>query len=425
MHKVIVILASVLVIAIGTWLGVYLWRTYQSADRDSTAISATADIPDQTAASSQAISSPVPETSASQKPDVQPDELVVPGELLVADPPEGFARSAEQMGFAVLEVTQLRELEMAIYRVAIPRGTKVPEARKLLASRFPGVAIDAHRVFETQGVKEYKKQTARPIAGWPAASVSCGAGIRIGQIDSPVDTSHPALKGQRIEFRSFHKESRKPGPADHGTAVAAMLVGKPAWGGLLPGAELMAANMFEVNEAGKVIGSGMGLLRAIDWMAQKGVQVVNLSVAGGDNKVVRKAFQKAQEKGLILVAAAGNWGSAKRPAYPAAYRDVIAVTALDQKRKIYKKANSGAYIDFAAPGVRIYAAVPRGGRVMSGTSFATPYIAVLLAMHIEAGAPKSAGTLRELLSRRVLDLGDPGRDNIFGYGVVKLRPKCQ
>ena len=329
------------------------------------------------------------------------------------------------MGFAVLEVTQLRELEMAIYRVAIPRGTKVPEARKLLASRFPGVAIDAHRVFETQGVKEYKKQTARPIAGWPAASVSCGAGIRIGQIDSPVDTSHPALKGQRIEFRSFHKESRKPGPADHGTAVAAMLVGKPAWGGLLPGAELMAANMFEVNEAGKVIGSGMGLLRAIDWMAQKGVQVVNLSVAGGDNKVVRKAFQKAQEKGLILVAAAGNWGSAKRPAYPAAYRDVIAVTALDQKRRIYKKANSGAYIDFAAPGVRIYAAVPRGGRVMSGTSFATPYIAVLLAMHIEAGAPKSPGTLRQLLSGRVLDLGDPGRDDIFGYGIVKLRPKCQ
>nr|MBC8157700.1 S8 family serine peptidase [Alphaproteobacteria bacterium] len=362
-----------------------------------------------------------PEPAPAQVP---PNELVVPGELLIADPPEGFIRGAEQLGFKVLEVVQLRQLEMEVFRVATPSGMKVSDARKKLAARFPGISIDAHRVFETQGVKEYAKQTARPMAGWPKATVACGAGMRIGQIDSPVDISHPALKGQRIEFRSFHKKERQPGPADHGTAVAAMLIGKPNWGGLLPGAELIAANMFEVNETGKVIGSGMGLLRAIDWMAQKQVQVVNMSVAGGDNKVVRKAFKKARKKGLVLVAAAGNWGSANRPAYPAAYGDVIAVTALDKKRNIYKKANSGAYIDFAAPGVEIYTAVPKGGRVMSGTSFATPFITVLLAMSIEAGAPTSPAALRKMLSGRVLDLGNPGRDDVFGFGIVKLRPKC-
>ena len=152
--------------------------------------------------------------------------------------------------------------------------------------------------------------------------------------------------------------------------------------------------------------------------------MVNLSVAGGDNKVVRKAFNKAREKGLVLVAAAGNWGSASRPAYPAAYNEVIAVTALDKKRTIYKHANRGAYIDFAAPGVRVYTAVPKGGKVMSGTSFATPYITVLLAMQIEGGAPRSAERLRKMMAGRVQDLGDPGRDDIFGWGVVKLRPKC-
>lgn len=430
MKKLVVSLAAVLAIAVGTWLSVVLWQTYRPTDRSADIVSAGAELADRGAASSLATQSAKPEPRPAPKPALRPapvfpDELVVPGELLVADPPEGFARGARQLGFEVIEVVELRQLEMAVYRVATPPGMEVSEARKKLAARFPGIAIDSHRAFETQGVKEYGKQTARPMAGWPQATATCGAGMRIGQIDSPVDTSHPALKGQRVEFKSFHKESRKPGPADHGTAVAAMLVGKPNWGGLLPGAELFAANMFEVNETGKVIGSGMGLLRAIDWMAQKKIQVVNMSVAGGDNKVVRKAFKLARKKGLVLVAAAGNWGSAKRPAYPAAYGDVIAVTALDKKRKIYKKANSGAYIDFAAPGVKIYAAVPRGGRVMSGTSFATPYITVLLAMSIEAGAPTSPTALREMLSGRVLDLGNPGRDDVFGHGVVKLRPKCQ
>ena len=204
-----------------------------------------------------------------------------------------------------------------------------------------------------------RNQTARPIAGWPEASAACGGGIRIGQIDSsrrPYATPPSTASGSN--FMSFHKEGRRPGPADHGTAVAAMLVGKPTWGGLLPGAELFAANMFEINETGKIVGSGMGLLKAVDWLAGKSVQVVNLSVAGGDNKVVRTAFDRARDKGLVLVAAAGNWGTDKRPAYPAAYTDVIAVTAIDDKQQPYKNANRGAYIDFAAPGVRIYTAGP-------------------------------------------------------------------
>ena len=418
MKKLMVSLVAVLAIAVVTWLGVFLWQTFIPVKGDGPEIGASAELSDRTPTGSQAMKD-APSNL------VSPDELTIPGELLVADPPQGFLAGAEQLGFKAVEIIQLRQLEMEIFRMAVPRGMKVSEARKKLASRFPGVSIDTHRAFETQGLAEYAKQTARPMAGWPRATESCGAGLRIGQIDSPVDIEHPALKGQRIEFRSFHKESRRPGPADHGTAVAAMLVGKANWGGLLPGAELIAANMFEVNETGKVIGSGMGLLRAIDWMAQKKVQVVNMSVAGGDNKVVRKAFRKARKKGLVLVAAAGNWGSATRAAYPAAYGDVIAVTALDKKREIYKKANSGAYIDFAAPGVGLYTAVPNGGRVMSGTSFATPFITVLLAMSIEAGAPSTPGALREMLAGRVLDLGNPGRDDVFGFGIVKLRPKCR
>lgn len=354
-----------------------------------------------------------------------PDQLIEPNQLLVADPPRGFAALVLQMGFSVVEVVRLEQLGMEVFRLDIPNGTTVPAARQQLTARFPGLLVDSHQIYQSQAMSEYRSQLARPIAGWPPSSDTCGVGIRMGQIDTTVDVSHAALQGQRVEFRSFHNATRQPGPADHGTAIAAMLVGKAAWGGLLPGAELIAANMFEVNETGKVVGSGMGLLKAVDWMVEKQVQVVNLSVAGGDNQIVRRAFDTAREQGLIMVAAAGNWGSEARPAYPAAYRDVIAVTALDRERNPYARANRGSYIDFAAPGVRIYAAVPRGGRVMSGTSFATPYIAVLLAVQIEAGAPKSVSRLSDILSRQATDLGPPGRDDVFGWGLVNLWPRCQ
>jgi len=423
LYKVIGGLVAVLVLAVGIWVGAYLWQAAQEGKGTSAQIGPAVQVGGGDAGGGTAARARQ-DTAQPPSANVPPDELVVPGELLVADPPRGFAGVAEQMGFSVIEVVRLRQLDMEVYRLAIPRGSTVVEARRQLASRFPGVAIDSHRVFETQGLDEYQNQTARPTAGWSAASLACGAGLRIGQIDSPVDLTHPALKGQRIEFRSFNREDRRPGPADHGTAVAAMLVGKPDWGGLLPGAELFAANMFEINETGSVIGSGMGLLKAVDWMIEKQVQVLNMSVAGGDNQVVRKAIDKAREKGLVVVAAAGNWGSETKPAYPAAYRDVIAVTALDRERQPYDKANHGPYIDFAAPGVRIYTAVPNGGRIMSGTSFAVPYVSVLLAMFIEAGAPKSPDTLRELLSRQVIDLGDPGKDDVFGWGIIKLQPKC-
>ena len=188
---------------------------------------------------------------------------------------------------------------------------------------------------------------------------------------------------------------------------------------------MIAANMFEKNDAGRVIGSGMALLKSIDWLVEKRVQVVNLSIAGSDNRVVRLAFDRARRKGLILVAAAGNWGSATRPAYPAAYPHVIAITAFDTDRSVYAKANRGSYIDFAAPGVRVYAAVPGGGRILSGTSFAVPYLSALVAMAVEHGMAKTPDDLRGFLSGSALDLGAPGKDEVFGWGFVQIQPKCQ
>jgi len=342
-------------------------------------------------------------------------------QLLVANAPRGFASIVAPLGYQVIEENNLDGLEIVVLVVQIPKNKSVPEAERELSARFPGTAIDANHSFESQS----KGAHARGAMGWRNAKASCGRGVRLGMIDSGVDTGHAALKGQNIKFRSFHSKKRQPGPQVHGTAVATMLVGKTRWGGLLPGAELLAASMFETKKNGKKAGSGRGLLKSLNWLAKSKVHAVNLSVAGTDNKVLRLAFDKANKRGMVLVAAAGNWGRADKPAYPAAYNHVVAVTAVNARKLIYSHANTGKYIDFAAPGVQIFTAVPGGTKVMSGTSFASPYIAALLGAEIAYGGRKKTSRLRSALQRKTVDLGKKGKDDVFGYGFVKLQPRCR
>jgi hypothetical protein len=345
-----------------------------------------------------------------------------PGELVVLNPPGGFVDEVSGMGYRVLESATLDGIGVTAYRLRIPRGKNVPEAQREIAQRFPSAVVDANHNFESQ---QRQVEHARGAMGWPLAPESCGRGIRLGQVDSGVDLEHAALKGQRIHFQSFHSPGTRPGPTEHGTAVAGMLVGRSQWGGLLPGAELFAASMFETSNDGRKVGTTLGLLKSLNWLAKAQVHAINLSVAGTDNKTLRLAFDQASRIGMVLVAAAGNWGRADRPAYPAAYPHVIAVTAVSNQRQIYNYANKGDYIDFAAPGVRIYAAVPGGAKIMSGTSFASPYVTALLGEQVARGGSRQDGALRSTLGAQAEDLGARGKDSIFGYGFINKVPACR
>lgn len=357
-----------------------------------------------------------------------PNTAFEPGEVVLVDPPTGFEDKIRPLGFQIAEHIRLATMGLSLVRVATPPNMSVPDAIRTLARELPGVTIDANARFDpSNGVGiDLASANPRAIAGWEDLSPTCGKGLVIGQIDSGVDVTHPALQGSDITYQAFTKSGRQPGPPDHGTAIAAMLVGNAKWGGLMPGAKLYAANMFEIDETGNKVGSAVGLLKSVDWLMGLNVNAINLSIAGGDNEVVRKAFGMAQRKNVILVAAVGNWGSADKPAYPAAYEDVVAVTATKGAELIYSHANTGNYVDFSAPGVGIYTALPGGGgKPQSGTSFATPYITVMAAILAHAGKSPDAATLIRLLSSATRDLGKPGKDEIFGLGSVKARPVCQ
>jgi hypothetical protein len=351
-----------------------------------------------------------------------------PGEVLVVAPTPGALQRLQAQGFTVLERQSMAALAINLFRLRVPGEMSVPEAIDLLRRRFPDLTIDANHLYEPSASSEDAPASwARAVIGWNPAPQSCGRGLRLGVIDAPVDTSHPALAGQRVEYRSFHRKSRRAGPADHGTAVAAMLIGQPGpqgWGGIVPGAEVKAGNIFEYNDSGRLVGNAAALLKALDWMTKERVHVVNLSVAGADNKALRYALEQAGNRGLIMVAAAGNWGRSDRPAYPAAYEEVIAVTAFGAGGDAYEMANRGAYIDFAAPGVRVWTAVPEGGRYQSGTSFAVPYVSAQIAAEQARGPAKGPEDLRRILRCQAVDLGVPGKDEVFGWGFIGEAPRC-
>ena len=162
----------------------------------------------------------------------------------------------------------------------------------------------------------------------------------------------------------------------------------------------------------------INLVRALNWLVEQKVIVINMSLAGPDNKILALAIQKTIQSGIAITAAAGNEGPAAPPAYPAAYPDVIAVTAVDNAQKIYRWANRGAYIDFAAIGVGVLTARSTGGLGKeTGTSMAAPKVTAAVAC-IANGTQQPLPAMLEALKQHVIDLGAPGRDPVFGDGLL-------
>jgi subtilisin family serine protease len=158
-------------------------------------------------------------------------------------------------------------------------------------------------------------------------------------------------------------------------------------------------------------------------MDRSRVHVVNMSFTGPQDELLERAIADLSVNGIAFVAAAGNGGPAAPPSYPAAYAEVIAVTAVDKNLRGYMHANHGDYIDIAAPGVGIWTALPDALEgYQSGTSFAAPHVtAIVAAIRARVQDTSKEGLLRALPIR---DLGPAGRDRIYGRGLALAPSAC-
>src|SRR5690554_1775766 len=157
----------------------------------------------------------------------------------------------------------------------------------------------------------------------------------IGLMDSSIDIKHACLTGLNINQQNFHDKA--PLSFEHGTAMASIILGDNRCDaqGLLNNAELFNAVVFAQNKNGAVVASAAQLVEGLNWLLAQQVSIINMSLSGPPNRILEKAQQQVAARGVTLVASAGNDGKAAFPRYPAAYPEVIAVTAVDQDLNVY------------------------------------------------------------------------------------------
>jgi subtilisin family serine protease len=144
-----------------------------------------------------------------------------------------------------------------------------------------------------------------------------------------------------------------------------------------------------------------------------------MSFIGAHDAALQELLQAANDKGVVVIAAAGNGGPSAPPVYPAAYPGVIAVTAVDEADRLYEFANRGNYIAVSAPGVDILAPVEHNGYAyVSGTSFAAAYVSGIVALLLERDPSLDPHSVADLLATGAEDLGPEGRDDDYGAGRV-------
>jgi hypothetical protein len=340
---------------------------------------------------------------------------------LVMAEPEVFEKLALE-GYLFDKVTELPGIGMRLAEVAAPSSFDITEVRQgvmdVLGSDH--AEVDLNHIY-TAGAP-LSTATADGVSPRTAISFPTDTddlALRIGMIDSQVDATHPALANSRIKSRSFAPAGAAL-PDFHGTAIASIIAGNSdEYRGLAPNSEVYSAAVFEKDKERGEIASTVSLVMALDWLISSGVDVINISLAGPSNRLLQAALSRASEKDVMILAAAGNGGPAAQPMYPAAYDSVVAVTAVDAEGQIFRLANRGKYLDLAAPGVSMLHARAGGGyAASSGTSFAVPFAATAAARIRQLMPGEDA---LEIMHRNAQDLGAPGWDEVYGYGL--LRPE--
>jgi len=209
-------------------------------------------------------------------------------------------------------------------------------------------------------------------AGTPDADVDAveawntttGGGIKVAVLDSGVASDNPDIAPKVVARANFSSSATKAGDAvaedyyGHGTHVAGNVAATAdntiGVAGVCPGCTILAGKVLDDNG----VGSSSALANGINWAVSNGAKVINMSLGVRASRTLETAVNNAWNKGVVLVAAAGNGGNQTK-IYPGAYANVIAVGATDNNDAKASFSTYGAsWVDVAAPGVNVYSTFP-------------------------------------------------------------------
>jgi len=247
--------------------------------------------------------------------------------------------------------------------------------------------------------------------------------VLVAVVDTGVDYDHPDL-AQNYVTGGEDWVTPDDDPMDdhgHGTHCAGIIAA-----GLNNGIGIAGLANVSIMAEKVLTSGGWGYW---DWIANgvihatdQGAKIISMSLGGYESSsVIYDAVKYAYDAGVLIVAAAGNEGTSDE-LYPAAYEEVIAVTATDQYDNPAYFTNFGDWVEVAAPGVDIYSTVwDDSYTYMDGTSMATPHVSGTAALIWSQFPNMSREWVRAQLRFTADDLGDPGFDEYYGYGRINAR----
>ena len=304
----------------------------------------------------------------------------------------GFSDNGDLL--ALLDGTEEQALVFPVTSPSPAEGTVQPGA----------VAMGAH-LLDWLGVN-------RDNSDW-------GKGVSIAVLDTGV-TASSSFKTNISAINLVDLPADPASQNGHGTAVASLIVGdSSATPGVAPSASVLSIRIADDNG----ISDSFLLAKGIVAAADAGVQLINISFGSdGNSAVVRNAISYALDKGILIVAAAGNNG-VNQVSYPAANTGVIAVGAVDALGNHLDFSNSGDAIALAAPGYGLNAAWTGDQAVsVTGTSFSTPIIVGSIAAIMTESGNKNLTPVQayQLLTSYLNDGGAAGNDPQLGAGMPDI-----
>jgi subtilisin family serine protease len=339
-------------------------------------------------------------------------EPVIRDEILGLSPADAALAHALSLGFIVdrEQIIEGMNIRLVIFRA--PHGMSTMKALRTLREADPGGSYEYDHIYSGGGALSGGGWTA--ASSPPPAAGTAQSRVRIGLLDTGVDVTHPVFRESVIHAWGCGNHAV---PAAHGTAVASLLIGNgEVFHGVHPDAELYAADVYCGRPTGGAVDA---LVAAFGWLVQERVPVINVSLVGPRNLMLERVIGSLIAGGYIIVAAVGNDGPAAPPLYPASYQNVVGVTAVDAHHHVLIEAARGPQVMFASPGADLAAAgSDHTYAAVRGTSFAAPFVAALLAARLAAPNSADAAAAIDALAKTAVDLGPPGRDLTYGFGLV-------
>lgn len=260
--------------------------------------------------------------------------------------------------------------------------------------------------------------------------------VTIAFVDTGID-AHVEWIGRLVAGINTNDESNPDWTTDeigHGTHVAgiAAATGHNAFGvaGVTWGASLMPIRITNNRGFARLLDAATGIIWAADGPdGDNGADIINLSIqfynlTPEESDALESAVNYAHDRGALLIAAAGNadldFGRPAGPvAAPARFANCMAVSGTDNSDQLGSFSNFGPEVEVSAPGDRIYSTDDQNDFAFrTGTSAASPFVAGLAALLKSFEPALTNIEIREILQATSEDLGEPGRDNSFGFGRI-------